>query len=81
MAITGAGRFIRLAETATNVVRLVSRCATTDGGKWVVSAAVQPGEDTEILHDLVILHGDLASWTTARLYGCTDVQTKLGARA
>ena len=46
-----------------------------------VSAAVQPSGDTEILHDLVILHGDLASWTTARLYGCTDVQTKLGARA
>ena len=46
-----------------------------------VSAAVQPGEDTEILYDLVILHGDLASWTTAQYYGCTDVQTKLGARA
>ena len=46
-----------------------------------VSAAVQPSGDTEILHDLVILHGDLASWTTAQGYGCTDVQTKLGARA
>ena len=46
-----------------------------------VPAAVQPGEDTEILHDLVILHGDLASWTTAQGYGCTDVQAKLGARA
>eukprot|EP01046_Picozoa_sp_COSAG06_P089430 COSAG06_NODE_35813_length_455_cov_0.901685_1_plen_86_part_00 len=22
-------------ETATNVVRVVARCATTDGGKWV----------------------------------------------
>ena len=35
MAITGAGRFMSLAETATNVVRVVARCATTDGGKWV----------------------------------------------
>jgi hypothetical protein len=35
MAITRAGRFISLAETATNVVRVVARCATTDGGKWV----------------------------------------------
>jgi hypothetical protein len=30
-----------LAETATNVVRVVARCATTDGGKWVVSRGVE----------------------------------------
>ena len=46
-----------------------------------VSAAVQPGEDPVILHDLAILHRDLTSWTTAQFYGCADVQTKLGARA
>jgi hypothetical protein len=35
-AITVAGcRCIFLTETATNVVRVVARCATTDGGKWV----------------------------------------------
>jgi hypothetical protein len=28
-------RCIFLTETATNVVRVVARCATTDGGKWV----------------------------------------------
>ena len=32
-------------------------------------------------YDLVILHGDLASCDRLELYGCTDVQTKLGARA
>ena len=46
-----------------------------------VTAVVQPGEDLRSYYYQVILHGDLASCTTAQDYGCTDVRAKLGARA
>jgi hypothetical protein len=55
-AITVVGcRYIFLTETATNVVRVVARCATTDGGMWVglVSDLAPRSHSRRIAHRLV----------------------------
>jgi hypothetical protein len=48
-------RYIFLTETATNVVRVVARCATTDGGMWVglVSDLAPRSHSRRIAHTLV----------------------------
>jgi hypothetical protein len=55
-AITVSGcRYMFLTETATNVVRVVARCATTNGGMWtgLVSDLAQRSHSSRTVHMLV----------------------------